>query len=240
MMDVKKQARKAGALYFLVLLIAPIGLMYVPGKLFVRGDPRATAEHIRNAEALLRIGISSELLHEVIWVFMVLTLYQLFTPVNKTHARQLLVFGALVSVPIVFINVVNEIAAMMLATGHQYVAAFIPEQLDALAFLFYRLHGQGINVASIFWGIWLLPFGMLVIRSAFIPKVFGVLLFPAGIGYVVSAFTTLLLPQYQDPLDKIARLLSFGELPIIFWLLIWGAKPSSSSANSPGLSSRSD
>ena len=223
---VKKHARQAGALYFLVLLIAPVGLIYVPGKLYVRDDPSATANHIRNFESLLRVGIATELLHEVLWVFVVLALYRLLKPVNENHARQMLALGALVSVPIVMINVVSEIAAMMLAADQQFLTVFNRQQLDTLSFLFYRLHGQGLNVASIFWGLWLFPFGMLVIRSGFIPKFLGLLVLPAGIGYVTSSFTTLLLPQYQGPVDKLASLLNFGELPIIFWLLIWGVKRS--------------
>lgn len=224
MSAIKTQARTAGLLYFLVLLIAPLGLMYVPGKLYVRDNATATADHIRTSDWLLRIGMSSELLHEVLWIFVVFALYRLFKAVNGSLAQQMLILGALVSVPIVFINVLNEIAALLLATGANFLTVFNHEQLDALALLFYRLHGQGINVASIFWGLWLFPFGMLVIRSGFIPRVLGLLLFLAGIGYVVDAFTTLLLPQYEHAVDNIARILSFGELPIIFWLLIWGAK----------------
>jgi hypothetical protein len=221
---IKRQARVAGVSYFLVLLIAPVGLEYVPAKLYVRGDAAATADHIRASESLLRIGISTELLHEVFWIFVVLALYRLLKPVNEDRAREMLILGALVSVPIVFVNVVNEIAAMLLVGGADFFAAFTRPQLDALAMLFYRLHGQGLNVASIFWGLWLFPFGTLVIRSGFIPRFLGWLLLPAGAGYVASAFTTLLFPQYEHSVDTIAGILEFGEVPIIFWLLIWGAR----------------
>lgn len=233
---IKKQARTAGLLYFLVLIIAPIGLIYVPGQLYIRGDATATADHIRASESLLRIGISSELVHEVIWVFVVLALYRLFKPVNETYARQMLILGAFVSVPIVFINVLNEIAAMMLVSGANFLAVFDRRQLDALAFLFFRLHGQGLNVASIFWGAWLLPFGMLVIKSGFIPRTLGILLIIAGLGYLTSSFTTLLLPKYAGTVDSIAGVLEFGELPIILWLLIWGTRtPKSQTAIVPAM-----
>ena len=243
MTAIKKQARAAGVLYFLVLLIAPIGLEYVPSKLYVRENATATADHIRASESLLRIGISSELIHEVLWVFVVLALYRLFKPVNENRARQMLILGALVSVPIVFINVLNEIAAMLLVSGADFLLVFNRQQLDALALLFYRLHGQGLNVASIFWGLWLFPFGTLVIRSGFIPRFLGLLLIIAGIGYVISSFTTLLLPRYEGTVDMIAGILAFGELPIIFWLLIWGAKTPTSKGEvsiSPGGSGERD
>ncbi len=224
MSAVKKQARVAGAWYFLVLLIAPIGLVYVPRQLYVRGDAAATADHIRASETLLRIGLSSEVLHEVLWVFVVLALYRLFKPVDEWRSREMLILGALLSVPIVFVSVLAEIAALLLARGGEFLAGFDRSQLDTLAMLFYRLHSQGLNLASIFWGLWLFPFGVLVIRSGFIPRILGVLLFLAGAGYVTSAFTTLLLPQFGSLVDTVAGILEFGELPIILWLLIWGAR----------------
>jgi hypothetical protein len=230
MAAIKKQARVAGVWYFLVLLIAPIGLEYVPAQLYVRGNATATADHIRGSEWLLRIGISTELLHEVLWVFVVLALYRLFKPVDESRAREMLILGALVSVPIVFVNVLNEIAAMILVSGADFLTVFNKPQLDALAFIFYRLHGQGLNVASIFWGLWLFPFGTLVIRCGFIPRILGILLLLAGVGYVASAFTTLLVPRYESIVDRIAGILELGELPIILWLLIWGARTPKSGA----------
>jgi hypothetical protein len=79
-------------------------------------------------------------------------------------------------------------------------------------------------VASIFWGLWLFPFGMLVIRSGFIPRILGVLLMIAGSAYLARAFAVLLLPQYAPMVGQIALPLEVAELPIVFWLLIWGAR----------------
>jgi len=220
----QQQARVAGFLYLLLALIAPIGLLYVPGKLIVSGNATATADNIRASEWLLRIGIASELIHQTIAVFLVLALYRLFKAVNETHAKQMVILGALVSVPIMFVNVLNEIAALVLVSGADFISVFEKPQLDALAYLFLDLHNQGIIVVSIFWGLWLFPFGMLVIRSGFIPRVFGVLLMIAGVAYLASSFATLVLPRYAPLVEKVAMPLYFGELPIIFWLLIWGAK----------------
>ncbi len=229
----KRQARVAGFLYLLIGITAPIGLMYVPSKLIVSGDATATADRIRASESLLRIGIASELFHQAIAIFLVLALYRLFKAVNEAHARQVVILGALVSVPIVFLNVLNEIAALVLVSGADFLSVFEKPQLDALAYLFVRLHGQGLVVASIFWGLWLFPFGMLVIRSGFIPRVLGFLMMIAGFAYVASSFTTLVLPQYADPVGQVAMVFYFGELPIMFWLVIWGArvKPSNARAS---------
>ena len=152
MNPIKRQARVAGVLYFLLAITAPIGLVYVPSKLIVTGDATATADHLRASGSLLRIGIASELFHQTMAIFLALALYGLFKAVNKNQARLLLILGALVSVPIVFLNVVNEAAALILVSDAKFLSVFEPRQLDALAYLFLRLHKQGITVASIFWG----------------------------------------------------------------------------------------
>ena len=224
MRSTQRQARAAGLLYLLIALSAPIGLLYVPGKLIVSGNAIATADRIRAAEGLLRLGIASELVHQIFGVFLVLALYRLFKAVDETLATQVVILGSLVSLPIMFVNVLNEVAALVLVKGADFLAVFQKPQLDALAYLFLRLHGQGINVASIFWGLWLFPFGMLIIRSGFIPKVFGYLLMIAGSAYLASAFTTLILPQYAPLVAQVALPLEAAELPIIFWLAIWGAR----------------
>ena len=224
MSSTQQQARVAGRLYLLLALSAPIGLLYVPGKLIVSGNATATADNIRSSEWLLRIGIASELIHQIIAVFLVLALYRLFKAVNETQAKQMVILGALVSVPIMFVNVLNDLAALTLVSGADFLSVFEKPQLDALAYLFLRLHGQGITVASIFWGLWLFPFGMLVIRSGFIPRVFGVLLLIAGVAYLASSFATLVVPRYAPLVSQVALPFEVAELPIIFWLLIWGAK----------------
>ena len=224
MSSIRQQARVAGVLYLLLALTAPLGLLYVPGKVIVLGNATATAANIRASEGLLRGGIASELIHQIIAVFLVLALYRLFKRVDEALARQVVVLGALVSVPIVFVNVLNELATLTLVSDADFLSVFEQPQLDALAYLFMRLHGDGITVASVFWGLWLFPFGMLVIRSGFIPRVFGVLLIIAGVAYLASAFATLVLPRYEPFVSKVAGPLEIAEVPIIFWLLIWGAK----------------
>jgi hypothetical protein len=220
----RQQARFAGFLYLLLALTAPLGLMYVPGKLIVSGNATATADNIRASQGLLRAGIASELIHQVIVVFLVLALYRLFKPVDEGLAKQVVILGALVSVPIVFVNVLNDVAALVLVSAADFLSVFEKPQRDALAYLFLYLHDKGIAVASVFWGLWLFPFGLLVIRSGFIPRVFGVLLIIAGVSNLATAFATLVLPRYEPLVSKITFPLFFAEIPIIFWLLIWGAR----------------
>jgi len=223
MNSTKKQARVAGLLYLLASIIGFFCLAYVPGKLIVSGDATATANRIRASETLLRLGIASELIAFTIFIFVVLALYRLFKAVSEKHAVAMATL-LLISIPISLLNLLNEIAALVLVSGASFMSAFEKGQLDALAYMFLRLHGQGFIVAQIFWGLWLFPFGILVIRSGFIPRFLGYLLFIAASGYLASSFTSLLLPSYRHLVDQFAMVLEAGELPIIFWLLIWGAK----------------
>jgi len=221
-----KALRTAALFYLLMIISAPIGLLYVPSKLIVPGDATATADHIRASEWLFRIGIGSELFHQAIVIFLVLALYRLFKPVSEQHAKLMVILGALVSVPIMFVNVLNEIAALILVNGADFLSVFSKSQLDSLAWLFLRLHEQGIYIVQIFWGLWLFPFGILVIRSGFIPRLLGVLLFIAGTALLASSFTSLILPRYGHLFGQIAMVLDFGEFPIIFWFFIRALWPS--------------
>jgi hypothetical protein len=221
----RKTARLAGLLYLLSSILGAFALLYVPGKLVVKGDAAATAARLRASEGLLRAGITAELLSSVIFIFLALVLYRLFKPVSERHARAMMVL-ILLSFPLSFLGVVNQVAALNLAGGGaNFLSALDAHQRDALAYLALRLCSQDLMVAQIFWGLWLFPFGICVMRSDFIPRILGVLLMIAGCGYVADSFAELAVPQYAHAVGQVTMLLNLGELPIIFWLLIWGAKP---------------
>ena len=223
MNETKKQARIAGLLYLLASIPAPFGLIYVPNKLIVLNDATATANNIRASESLLRLGIGCELLSSIMFIFVVLALYRLFKRVSESHALAMMIL-IMVSIPISLLSVVDEIFALVVVSSANFLSAFNTGQLDVLAYIFMRLHGRTTLVAEIFWGLWLFPFGFLVIQSRFIPRALGYLLFVAALGYLASSLTFLLLPGYGPVVDRFASQLPLCELPIIFWLLIWGAK----------------
>jgi hypothetical protein len=116
-----------------------------------------------------------------------------------------------------FANVLNEIAALTLVSGASFLSVFDKSQLDALAYLFLRLHTRGIDVASVFWGLWLFPMGYLVYKSGFLPKIIGVLLIVACFGYVISSFGRILGYSVD-----IILYTSWGEVLLLLWLLIKG------------------
>jgi hypothetical protein len=90
--------------------------------------------------------------------------------------------------------------------------------------LFLRLHHQGDLANEIFWGLWLIPFGLLVYRSRFLPRFLGVWLMAGCFGYLALSFTGLLFPQYEDKVFTYAQPLMIGEVAAMLWLVIMGAK----------------
>jgi hypothetical protein len=220
---IKKQAHVAGVLYVLASITAVFAWVYVNGKIFVRDDATATANNIRVSETLLRLGIASELIGSIIFIFVVLALYRLFKVVSEKHAMAMAIL-LLISTPISLLAVLGELAALIVAGGANFLSTFDQHQLDSLSYLFFRLHGQALVIAQIFWGLWLFPFGVLVVRSHFIPRFLGYLLWIAAFGYIANSAAALLMPAYRQAVAQFADPLQMAELPIIFWLLIWGAK----------------
>jgi hypothetical protein len=130
----------------------------------------------------------------------------------------------LVSVAISFGNALNDIAALTLLRDVDYLAGIDKSQRDALAMRFLSLHQQGIGIVGIFWGLWLLPFGVLVMRSGVLPRVLGVLLILNCFGYVTASLTSLLVPTYASVVSRAVMPTLLGELWIMLWLLIKGPR----------------
>ncbi len=223
--SIRRQARLAGALYALVAVAGPLTLIYLPGKVFSPGTAGSAADHIRSVAGLLRLGLGSELLYQTVEVFLILVLYGLFKPVSPKLARTMAVLG-LLPIPIVMLNVLNEIAALMLVAGPKFLAGLSNTQADALAAFYFVLHGQGLQIAAIFWGLWLVPLGLMIFRCGFIPRILGASVIMAAVGYVVGAAVTLVFPQYAGLFAGPTLVLELGEPPIILWLLIFGARGS--------------
>jgi Domain of unknown function (DUF4386) len=218
-----KAARVAGAVYLSMVLTAPFSLIYIPSTLIVRGNAAATANNILGHETLFRLGIVADLITSVIFICLVMALYRLLSGVNKTIAS-LMVALVLVSAAVGFVNVLSNIAALTLFRGGEFLAVLDQPQRNALGMLFLRLHGQGNVINEIFWGLWLLPFGVLVMRSRFLPRILGVWLIINGFAYVALSFTGVLSPQRYDVAFRNAFPALLGELAIMLWLLIKGAK----------------
>ncbi len=217
----KSQARVAGLLYLLTSIPGVFSLLYVPSHFIVSGNAAATANKIQGDEFVFRLGIVSELIGFTGFIFVVRALYRLLVGVNKTQAS-LMVTLMLISIPISLVNVLNEFAVLKLVHGGDFLAVFDKPQQDALAMLFLHLHFQGFMVAQVFWGLWLIPFGLLVYKSGFLPRILGVLLIIACFGYLANSLAAFgVLPNV---VSRFVGQLTICELPIILWLLIVGAR----------------
>lgn len=217
-------ARQAGMLYLLTAILAPISLIYIPGKLIVPGDAGATANNITVHETLFRLGIVIDLFSGILWIVIILALYRLLKSVNQNYAVLIVILGGVMVTIINFLVTLNNAAALILVRGADFLSVFDKPQRDALAMLFLRLHGQGILAAEIFWGLWLFPLAVLVYRSRFLPRFLGVWLALNGFAYLAMSFTGFLLPQYAKTVGNITTPALFGELALMLWLVTRGAK----------------
>lgn len=218
----KKTARLAGWLYFALALTGMYGILYVPSELIISGNPALTAENIMNNELLFRSGIIAQLVCQTLFVYLVLTLYQLLKKVNKSYAIQMVAL-VIVSIPIAFTIMVFQIASPVLLNGADYLNAFSTDQLQTMATVLFKLYGQGVYVAQIFWGLWMIPFGLLVYHSKFMPRIIGAFLVLGGLGYVIASLRVLLVPTWPYLLDEIVTIPSaIGEFSVMFYMIIKG------------------
>jgi len=218
--------RVAGVLYLLLIVLAPLRLIFIPSKLFVHDNASATAANIAGHELLFRFGIVTDLLCGVILIFLSLALYRLLKGVNQDLAVMMVIVGGILPAVIDYVNVLNDGAALILIRGPDFLSVFSEPQREAMAMLFLRLHHQQINAASLLWGVWLFPLAILIYRSRFLPRFIAVWLIINGIAYVVESFTGLLLPRFEDTVSNYLFPALLGEIALMLWLVIKGAKPS--------------
>jgi Domain of unknown function (DUF4386) len=219
----KRTAHLAGLLYLIWVLTGIYGIMYVPSKTIVEGNAVATANKILANEFIFRTGVINDIISATIWVLIALTLYRLFREVNERQAK-LLVALVLVQIPVVFTVQALNITSLMIFKG-EVLGSFESNQRLDLAMLFLTLNDHVNMVLVMFWGLWLLPFGQLVYKSGFIPRILGIFLILNGIAFILYCFTSLFLSDYQALFFKLATpIWTLGEISIMLWLLIKGVK----------------
>lgn len=197
-------------LYPVWAVVGMFGLLYVNSQLVVSDDAVATANNLVSNELLFRAGIVSNLITQLLFIVIPLFLFRLFEEVDRIQAL-LMVILALVSVPIAMLNELMNVAALLTTSD--------PGQMQ----LFVDLNAQGVAIASIFWGLWLFPLGILIIRSGYFPKIVGWTVIIAGIGYTLDSFLKLLVPEFAA-LSVIFQVMTIGEIVFLLWLTIKGAR----------------
>jgi uncharacterized protein DUF4386 len=224
MTSLSKNARVAGLLFILASAVGVVRLMYIPEALFVHGNAAATANNIASHELLFRLGIVSYLLSSTLFIFVTLALYRLLKGVDQPLAILMVILGSLMPVPIFFVNSVTDAAALLLARGGDFLSVLDKPQRDAFAMLFLNLHHHLDLANAIFGGLWLLPFGLLVYRSRFLPRFLGLWMMLECFAWLAFSLTGLLSPGHENKVLTISQPLMLAEVATMLWLAIMGAR----------------
>jgi hypothetical protein len=214
--DLRRDGRLAGVLYLLVVLAGIHGLAYVPAQ---TGE---TLGQVSAHAGLFRTGIASLLVMQVAFLLLPFALHRVLGDIDASAATAMVAL-AVASVPVGLVAVTHRMEALAVLDAAASGATDAMEAAFASCLQRYR---DGLRVASLFWGLWLLPFGWLVVRSRRMPRVLGLLLVLGGLGYVAQVFGGL-VPGIADA-DWLARLrlpAAFGEIGSCLWLLLFGAGP---------------
>jgi hypothetical protein len=222
-MTSRKRAARIAGLWYLGFALGPFYLLYVPSQTIVHNDAAATAIHVLGHETLFRWGMLAETLGVVIFIGLGLALYRLFEDVDRHRARQLVAL-VLISSALSLASVVFNATALLVFRDGAAIAGFDDHTREAIGMLLISMHGQAIGINQTFWGLWLLPFGWLVVRSRFLPRWLGYWLLLDGLAWVVVGITWFLAPDYSSILFRYFQPMFLAELVAVLWLLIMGAK----------------
>lgn len=220
----QKKARVAGLLYLLIVITGILSMLYIPGRIIVRGDASATAANIVAHETMFRWHIVAAVLSTVFFLFLALALYRLLADVDRGLARVMVILVA-VQIPFGLADQANQIGALMLTGNAEFLAPFTKPQRDALAMLLLEISRKATFVIEMFWGLWLLPLALLIWRSSFLPRFLAVWLSINGVAYMVLSLVALMAPEQYGVLLRFAFPALLGELALTLWLLIRGAPP---------------
>jgi len=220
----KKTARIAGLLYFVNGITSGFAFAYVIGKVYVAGDATTTASNVVANSGLVRIGVVADLFQATVWVFLAITLYMLLQHVNKNMARTMVVLVA-VGAAIVCLNDVFQFESARVAAQEAYMTAFGAAGSSALVLLLLEMHHYGFLIAQIFFGLWLVPLGILAYKSGLFPKTLGVALIVGGLCYLVGMFAVFLFPDVGGKLNVLVTIPSaIAEIWMVIYLLVIGVR----------------
>ena len=201
---------------FICFLTAVFGEFFMRG-LVVSGDSAATANNVLAYQRLFRLGLATGLIATACYVAVTALFYDLFKHVNRSLSL-LAAFFSLVGCAILAFASLFRIGPLVVLGGGQYLSAFKVEQLRALAFLFLELYGQAVNICFVFFGVYCLLIGYLIFKSAFLPRILGVLMAFAGLGWLT--FLSPPLANYLSPYIQVLGV--FAEGSLMLWLLVMG------------------
>jgi hypothetical protein len=138
-------ARIAGILYLLIIVAGAFGQIFVRASLVVPGDAVSTAQSVIASQSLWRIGIAGDIMMHVLDIPLMVVLFLLLRPVNRTLALVVVLFN-LTQTAVLVANKLNLVMPLLLLGNVDYLKAFDPARLYALAYLFIQAHGYGFGI----------------------------------------------------------------------------------------------
>lgn len=218
--SIRKSAIVAGLGLLLMAILAPIANFGVLEKLIIPGDATTTANNIMASPELFRIGIFVFLIVAILDVVVAWALYILLKPVNKSLT--LLAAWFRVVYAAIFVSALSHLLIVLqLLNGSEFLKVFETNQLHAQVMLSLTAFTDGWNIGLALFGLHLLVLGYLVFKSGYIPKILGILVIIAGLGYTIDNFGKILSTNYNVSLTTFTFI---GEVLLIFWLLWRGIK----------------
>jgi hypothetical protein len=213
-------ARVAAILYLVLAVCSGFGF-FVRGRLIETGDAAATADHIRSSAVLFRASFVADLVGTTAFLLTAMALYALLHDVHR-HVAGAMVTIVGVSVAIQCVNLLNQVTALSIATGHAYTA-FGATARDLETLVYAERLQDGFFIAQVFFGAWLVPLGYLVVRSGLFPRVLGVLLNVAAAAYLIDTFVYFTARSAQKSVSSVTGLIcAISEVAFLGWLLIKG------------------
>ena len=224
MNSITKIARTAGLFYLLYVVTSFIANLF--GK-FVFVEASVTIDHILTHATQFRIGFVINLFSVVLFLLAAWALYVLLKPVNKDMALLFLLFNV-AGFAVWLFSSLCLFASLVILNGTEAIKAFQPDQLHALAVFFFGLYKTGVVITQVPYGVWLFPLGYLVLKSKFLPKIFGMLLIADGICQFVYVCQRLILPDLAVIAYPCMVISFIAEVSLALWLSIKSVKPRSS------------
>ena len=218
----KVLARIAGLLYLALAVLGSWAQLAVRSSVYVPGDAAASTENLLENVDLYRAGLVADILMATVFVFLGLALYRLLYEVSARTAATLMIFVS-VGAGSILVNLVFHVGALLVATDPAYLAAFGAEARDGLVLLMLELHRNGYLLGGVFFGLWLLPMGLLAYRSTMFPRFFAVIIIVGSITWLADPILALGAPDAPDLIRTIVSIPTIlAEFGLILYLLIVG------------------
>lgn len=220
--------RRAGIAYLAIIVFSIFG--YATLSRLLTGSADAVLARLTSSQTVFVMAFLSSAVGFAAWVVLGILLYRLMKSAGAIAATVLLVFA-------VAGTLINLLALAQLSPLlHGPAAALNAARLDSVVHSYQRL----LVLAQLFSGLWLFPFGWLVLRSRIAPRFLGGCLIAGGVSYLMI-FATAFAPglDHMTGYEIISTGISIfgfvGELGMCVWLLIRGAKESRDSPDAPHL-----